>query len=306
MHISNITLDRETATTVYGNIYGLSYLKEQDDFTVEVFIDCTNKRIKVLDYQAATVRAMVEYLNYLARENGFGKVVLVSREEDWETCISYGYILEGFIQEYFRGEKPGYCLTRFFDKERRISQFIEDEDEILQEILAQPSTVNLKKLSEDSRLRSAGIEDIPALAELFTAVFSSYPAPLYKPEYLEQVVGKKSHFKIIEHQGKIVSAASAEINRTNMTAEMTDCATLPDYRGQGLMSILINALEIEMKKEHIHTLYSLSRALSHGINLVFHRHGYTYGGRLINNCNIMGKFEDMNLWVKHLNVKSLH
>ncbi len=270
-----------------------------EDFTVEVFIDCTNERVKVLDYHGANIPALAEYLNYLARENGFGKVVLVSREADWETFLSRGFILEGFIKSYFRG-KTGYCLSRFFGKERRISQFIEDEDEILQQILAQPAAVKLKKLPEGSRLRSAGTDDIPVLVELFTAVFPSYPTPLNRPEYLEQVIGKKAHFKVIENQGKIISAASAEFSRTNMAAEMTDCATLPDYRGQGLMSILINALEDEMRKEQMQTLYSLSRALSHGINLVFHRHGYTYGGRLINNCNIMGKFEDMNLWVKEL------
>ena len=305
MQIAKITFDRETTTTIYGTIYGLSYLKEKEDFTVEVFIDCTNERIKVLDYQGTNVPTMAEYLNYLARENGFGKVVLVSREEDWETFLSRGYVLEGFIKNYFRG-KTGYCLSRFFGQERRISQFVEDEDEILQQILAQPPSVNLKKLPSDSCLRSAGIEDIPALVELFTAVFPSYPTPLNRPEYLEQVIGKKAHFKVIEHQGKIISAASAEINRTNMAVEMTDCATLPDYRGHGLMSILINALEDEMKKEQMQTLYSLSRALSHGINLVFHRHGYTYGGRLLNNCNIMNKFEDMNLWVKHLDTTPLN
>jgi len=66
------------------------------------------------------------------------------------------------------------------------------------------------------------------------------------------------------------------------------------------MSHLIMALEDKMKQEGIETLYSLSRARSHGINLVFHRHGYRFCGRLINNCYIMDNFEDMNLWVKNL------
>ena len=305
MRIADITFDRETATTIYGNIYGLSYQKEREDFTVKVFIDCTNERIKILEYKGTNIPALADYLNYLATENGFGKVVLVAKEEDWETFVSRGYILEGFIRNYFSG-KTGYCLSRFFSKERRIGAFIDEEDEILQQILSQPVTVNIKKLPEDYRLRSAGTEDIPSLVELFSLVFPSYPTPLNRPEYLEQVMGTKAHFKVIEHQGKIISAASGEINRINKAVELTDCATLPDYRGQGLMSVLIRALEEEMRKEHMQTVYSLSRALSHGINLVFHRHGYTFGGRLINNCNIMGKYEDMNLWVKHIEALPLN
>ncbi|PKM82735.1 MAG: putative beta-lysine N-acetyltransferase [Firmicutes bacterium HGW-Firmicutes-14] len=275
----------------------MTYTKEKDDFSVKVFIDCTNERIKVLDYKGPSIPFLADYLNYLAQENGFGKIVLVAREGDWDNFISRGYILEGFIKNYFRGEN-GYCLSRFFGMERRISPAIEEEDEILQKILAHPVNSSLKEIHRDYRLRQGTAEDIPMLVDLFTSVFPSYPTPLNRPEYLEQVIGEKAYFMVIEHHGRIISAASGEINHDHLAAEITDCATLPNYRGQGLMSYLVQALEKELGDMHIRTFYSLSRARSYGINLVFHRLGYVFSGRLINNCDIMGQFEDMNLWVK--------
>jgi hypothetical protein len=34
------------------------------------------------------------------------------------------------------------------------------------------------------------------------------------------------------------------------------------------------------------------------MNIVFMRAGFEYCGRLINNCDIYGQYEDMNIWVK--------
>lgn len=36
------------------------------------------------------------------------------------------------------------------------------------------------------------------------------------------------------------------------------------------------------------------------MNRVLVQHGYAYSGRLVNNCDICGGFEDMNLWAKEL------
>ena len=79
---------------------------------------------------------------------------------------------------------------------------------------------------------------------------------------------------------------------------MTDCATLPAYRNQGLMRLLMHALEDELIARNITCAYSLSRALSFGMNAVFYQMGYRYYGRLTKNCDIYDKFEDMNLWAK--------
>jgi beta-lysine N6-acetyltransferase len=66
------------------------------------------------------------------------------------------------------------------------------------------------------------------------------------------------------------------------------------------LSSLIFSLENELKQEGFYTLYSLSRAVNVGINMVLSKHGYNYTGRLIDNCNISRGYEDMNIWVKEI------
>jgi len=36
------------------------------------------------------------------------------------------------------------------------------------------------------------------------------------------------------------------------------------------------------------------------MNRVFYNLGYEFMGRLVNNCDIQGAFEDMNIWVRSL------
>ena len=49
-------------------------------------------------------------------------------------------------------------------------------------------------------------------------------------------------------KGEIVSAASAEINTFYKNAELTDCATLVKHQKHGLMKVLLQRLERELKK----------------------------------------------------------
>jgi putative beta-lysine N-acetyltransferase len=82
--------------------------------------------------------------------------------------------------------------------------------------------------------------------------------------------------------------------------EMTDFATLPEYRGKGLSAFLLRLMESEVKKRQIKTTYTIARAPSFGMNITFSKMGYSYSGTLINNTNIFGHFENMNVWYKLL------
>lgn len=101
-------------------------------------------------------------------------------------------------------------------------------------------------------------------------------------------------------QSKIVALSSAEMDIESSNAEMTDFATLPGYRGKGLAAFLLQQMESEMRKRHIKTAYTIARALSFGMNITFAKMGYRYSGTLINNTNISGRFESMNVWYKSL------
>jgi hypothetical protein len=71
------------------------------------------------------------------------------------------------------------------------------------------------------------------------------------------------------------------------------------------MAALLEQLENEAQSKGLNCLYSLSRALLPGINAVLSAAGYSYHGRLINDCYICGIFEDMNIWQEIINPKGI-
>ena len=81
---------------------------------------------------------------------------------------------------------------------------------------------------------------------------------------------------------------------------MTDFATLPDYRGNNLSVILLDKMENVIRKQGITTLYTIARLNSIAMNKTFLKLSYKYAGTLINNTNISGKIESMNVYYKHI------
>ncbi|MNP81484.1 N-acetyltransferase YodP [compost metagenome] len=55
-----------------------------------------------------------------------------------------------------------------------------------------------------------------------------------------------------------------------------------------------------MKKIGIKTLYSVVRAKSFDANILFSKIGFKFSGTLINNTNISGRIESMNVWYKEI------
>ncbi len=110
----------------------------------------------------------------------------------------------------------------------------------------------------------------------------------------------RSHvcYFVAEKDGKIAAASSGEMDTENRNAEMTDFATRPEHRGTGLGSYLLERMEVEMDAIGMPTLYTIARSLSPGMNIVFSKMGYQYAGTLVNNTNISGQIENMNVWYK--------
>jgi putative beta-lysine N-acetyltransferase len=278
---------------VYRTIQG-------EDFTMEVCIDFFNERLKMEKYRGNT-RKIIKELESLAKEYTLTKTFIKVNPEDWRHFINQGYITEAFFPKYFNG-RHAYSMAFYYESSRRTSDFWIVEDDILLQVKNLPQNVELPPISKQYTLRRAKVEDTPALAELYKAVFEVYPTPVNDPNYLREVLLADTIFYVAEKGGVIVSAASAEVNKEFCNAELTDCATLQAHRKHGLMKILINKLEDDLYQQQIFNVYSIARALSFGMNAVFHQRGYEYTGRLIKNCKIYNKFEDMNIWVKDLSI----
>jgi ribosomal protein S18 acetylase RimI-like enzyme len=88
--------------------------------------------------------------------------------------------------------------------------------------------------------------------------------------------------------------------RLTDAAEMTDFATLPQWRGRGFAGRLLKHLHSRIRSLGIRTAYTIARAASHGMNSVFRKSGYHYAGVLKNNSQICGGIQSMTVWYKHL------
>ncbi|WLD95294.1 putative beta-lysine N-acetyltransferase [Alkalihalobacillus sp. AL-G] len=264
------------------------------DFTMKIRLDYFSERLKVEDYRG-NVNSIHKQIQRISNEHSFAKVIVKSRQEDWMTFLSFGYQLEALFQRYFNGN-DAYGMAMFLDNSRRTSDYWINEDKTLTQIQELSRTLDVPN-TPNYTIRKAVIADAVHLAELYRAVFEIYPTPMNDPSYIQKLIEGDSIFYVAEFEGGIVSAASADINATYHNAELTDCATLQDHRKNGLMKVLIMKLEAELKDRHIFCVYSIARALSFGMNAVFHQRHYTYTGRFTKNCNIFNKLEDMNLWV---------
>lgn len=277
--------------------YYESFLEKRQNYTIEGVLDYFNERIRV-DFYTGNVQETLNRTEQLAEQHSLSKLILKGKQKDLSSLISSGYTLEALIPLYFQGQ-DAYFFTKYRKNDRRNSMFWMQEDEIVRNVKAQRD-VKEKDILPSFELRLANEKDAEALAQLFRHVFQVYPTPLDNREYIQKTMQEDTIYYVYTMSGQIVSAASAEMNLVQGNAELTNCATLPAFRKHGLMKRLLTALEQELRMRHIYCAYTIARALSYGMNAAFYQIGYCYTGRLINNCYIFDKMEDMNVWAKDL------
>ena len=123
---------------------------------------------------------------------------------------------------------------------------------------------------------------------------------IFDGNYILKTMNKNiNYFGIFENE-KLVALASSEMDLVNLNTEMTDFATLHEYRGNNFSFHLLKEMEKDAKAKGIKTAYTIARAKSTGINMTFTKMDYEFGGTLINNTNICGNIETMNVWYKTL------
>ncbi len=267
-------------------------------YHADLVVDYFNRRLRVLEYRG-NLMSLLDEVNEIAEMNSFEKIICMAKREDLFEFMSCGFMVEAIVQKYFNGS-DAYFVTKYFTNERRNSDKWMEEEKIMTDILRNPRENN--PTNTQFLIRKATPEDAEQLAKLYDTVFQIYPTPLNNPDYIQKVMKDSTVFYVALDDGVIISSASAEVNHTFYNAELTDCATLDDYRKHGLMKKLLIHLEKELINNGIYCAYSIARAVSYGMNKSFYQLGYSYTGRLTNNCYIFDKIEDMNVWVKDLSI----
>ncbi|MVX65359.1 putative beta-lysine N-acetyltransferase [Clostridium chromiireducens] len=265
----------------------------------KAFVDLTNKRLKILNLNTISLQTLKRIIHFASKLH-LGKVICNCDTESFETLINAGFTQEGKIDGYFKG-KDAFCMSYFINSDRKICSNFTQKNLLVKECLNIRNTYVYSKINPVYQIRTATENDISEMIKLFSTVFLTYPTPIYNEEYLRQTMNDKVLYKVAVFDGKIVSVASAEMDKENLNAEITDCATLLAYRGKGILANIIHCLECDLKNKGFLTLYSLCRAINPSINFILSKQSYNFTGRMVNNCNICGTFEDMNIWVKNIN-----
>jgi beta-lysine N6-acetyltransferase len=271
---------------------------EESNFFLEVYLDPFNKRIRIDDYRG-NINLLIEKAEELARKYQAEKFIMKARSEDFLHLYEKGFQPEAVVDRYFLGS-DAHFFSKFYTVERKKNDHWITEDGMIHSIYQLDTTIDKPYPPKEYELKKADEACAEELSGLYRQVFQIYPTPLHDPEYVKKTMKEGTIYYVYFYQGKIVSAASAEVNSFYKNAELTDCATLTEHRKYGLMKIILRELERELKKQGIFCAYSIARSLSFGMNAVLFQLDYKYRGRLMNNCYIYDKLENMNMWVKNL------
>ncbi|MCK9306863.1 MAG: putative beta-lysine N-acetyltransferase [Methanoculleus sp.] len=256
-------------------------------------------RIYVMHLSPADLPGILADLDALAQREDYSKIFAKVPVSALPLFIARGYIVEARVPRFFRGREDGCFAAKFFDAERRWEKA--DTAAVLAAVRAKGGERRPVVLPPGCTYSMATGDDADDLAALYGEVFATYPFPIGDPGYLrETMAGDYRYFTVRVADGRIAAASSAEIYRQDENVEMTDFAVHPDFRGRNLSGYLLSRMEEEMRAAGMKTAFTIARALSYPINATFARAGYAWAGTLVNNTNICGGFESMNVWYRVL------
>lgn len=191
-------------------------------------------------------------------------------------------------------------LSKYFDKKREIILNVEKMLAVKNLCAIRSNFAGLPVLTDKYSVKQLDNIHIADLAALYSQVFPHYPFPIQDADYLQQTMQANVDYFGVFYNSVLVAAAASEMDINNQNTEMTDFATLPKFRTMGISRILLTEMEKTAKDKGIVTAYTIARATSYGINIIFAKGQYTFAGVLANNTNISTGIESMNVWAKAL------
>ena len=261
-----------------------------------------NNRIYLMKLVKDDFPDILYYFKDLAAKNSYTK--LFCKVPAWASpeFISNGFHIEAYIPKFYNSVEDVFFMAKYLNSDRLLG--IENEKLTeLGNILTQKNQSTNKKqgLDKNFTLRELLSRDAEAISNVYRIVFKSYPFPIHEASYIIKTMklGVR-YFGIESINNQLIACSSAEVDQKGSNAEMTDFATLPEYRGKKFSIILLNEMENALKKQGITCFYTIARLYSIPMNKTFLNSGYTYAGTLLNNTNIAGKIESMNVLYKNI------
>lgn len=247
----------------------------------------------------------VTLMERLAHEHGYSKLFAKVPEDRVRSFLDARFHVEARIPGG-AGDRDLVFCSRFLTRERAVERFPDEVSRTADKALRTRTRSEFMEApavpSDLQRPCVATPLDAEPLAALYREVFASYPFPIHDPEFVRDSMSDGTVYLLVRdaEDDRIVAAASAEPSCHPNTCEMTDFATVPEKRGLGLAGLLLHELEAEAVNAGKRVAFTIARATSVGMNKVFARQGYTHAGTLVNNTNIAGRIESMNVWYRSL------
>jgi putative beta-lysine N-acetyltransferase len=276
-----------------------------------------NDRIYLMKLAKKDFPTIIEELDKIALKNEYSKIFAKIPKFAKDEFVNNGYIIEAHIPKFYNRYISAYFMGKYFTESRKM---YDNRIEEINKILDTAKLYGKEKLKEKIKDKKENTKinlpygfdyvicnksHIYQISDIYKKVFNTYPFPIYDHEYIANTMDDNFIYFGIQKNDKIIAISSCEMDIDSQNVEMTDFATLPEYQGKGFALYLLYKMEQEMIKKDIKTAYTIARAISYGVNIIFAKMVYNYGGTLYNNTNIStesasGNFESMNVWYKYL------
>ncbi len=255
-----------------------------------------NSRIYLMKLDPSDLPGLLDTLDQMAAQHGYTKIFAKVPSAHLPVFEERGFQLEAEIPGFFDDDAAVF-LGRFLDPQRAV----ESRPELVRKNLG----LALAKAGNGARAGHSSIEEMgPAdaaeMAALYKVVFATYPFPIHNPDYLRETMRTYIRYFGIRRNERLVALASAEMDRSSASVEMTDFATDPDSRGHGYAAQLLEHMDERVAADGLRTAFTIARAYSAGMNITFAKLGYKFAGTLTSNTDISGQIESMNVWYKSL------
>lgn len=259
-----------------------------------------NDRVYLMKLCPEDSGAIIPAMEALAGQHGYSKLFAKVPDAEKDSFLEAGYRIEAHVPRMFCGDEDGWFLAWYPDQARAQSHDTDRIADVLRVARSRSGGCRECGLPAGFSIAQAGLDDLQALAGLYDEIFETYPFPIHEPSFLREMTENDTRYYIVRSADRVIAAASSEMDLSAENVEMTDFATLPAYRGMGLCSALLSYMEDEMRACGLACSYTIARAAFYPINITFARAGYVFGGTLVNNTNICGAFESMNVWYRSL------
>ncbi|MBW2514549.1 MAG: putative beta-lysine N-acetyltransferase, partial [Deltaproteobacteria bacterium] len=199
-----------------------------------------NKRVYLMKLHSRDVLRILPTIDRLAHDNHYEKILA---KVPWGSKSAYekqGYVQEAVIPKYFKNQEHAVFMCKYLSSRRRRIAHPRKIRDILSLAKQKKQHPYKKNDTQCLHTRACRPEDGVEMSRVFKTVFKTYPFPIFDADYLSTVMEKKQvRYFCIENHRQISAIAASEIDIDHKGVEMTDFATLPEFRGQGFAGCLL-------------------------------------------------------------------